>query len=245
MALPSMPSDLVSRECVRIAGGYGSAAAGTSPAGGLDADNAGNLAMAGDLTVDGDAEVGGDLAVDGGNLTLSNAPSDSNALLAQGSSWTTVEIESTGTDTDARIHLKTLGATWKIINDESDSNKLLFTKESSSKAYLDTSGNLWILGDCSADSFTDRSPAYVGGDALKLLRDVKPVQGTERDGWAEVDHETIGPMRKDRKATAEEPAQPGRDLGKNIQLNSAAILELLNRIKTLEMRVKKLERPRA
>ena len=65
MTLPSMPANLVNREYLRIAGGYGSAAEGTSPAGGLDADNAGNLAMDGDFTVGGNAQVDGDLAVDG------------------------------------------------------------------------------------------------------------------------------------------------------------------------------------
>lgn len=50
MTLPTMRSGIVSREFLRIAGGYGSAALGTSPVGGLDIDNAGHLATDGDLT---------------------------------------------------------------------------------------------------------------------------------------------------------------------------------------------------
>jgi len=58
MTLPNMPSNPVSREYVRIAGGYGAAALGSSPAGGLDIDDAGNLATNGDVTVEGEVTAG-------------------------------------------------------------------------------------------------------------------------------------------------------------------------------------------
>lgn len=53
MALPTMRSSLVSREYLRIGGGYGAGQEGTSPAGGLDVDNGGNLATDGDVTIKG------------------------------------------------------------------------------------------------------------------------------------------------------------------------------------------------
>lgn len=53
MNLPTMRTDVTSREFLRVAGGYHAPAEGSSPAGGLDIDNAGNLAMDGDATVDG------------------------------------------------------------------------------------------------------------------------------------------------------------------------------------------------
>ncbi len=53
MALPSIPSGYVGREYLRVGGGYGSAAAGVSPAGGLDVDSAGHLATDGDVTIAG------------------------------------------------------------------------------------------------------------------------------------------------------------------------------------------------
>mgnify|MGYP001156523392 CR=1 FL=1 len=59
MTLPSLPPAITSREFLRIGGGYGASACGASPAGGLDADNAGNLAMDGDLTVGGALHVAG------------------------------------------------------------------------------------------------------------------------------------------------------------------------------------------
>lgn len=65
MALPNMRPGLTSREFLRIAGGYQAPALGKSPAGGLDVDNAGNMATDGDLTIDGAGSFGGDLAVTG------------------------------------------------------------------------------------------------------------------------------------------------------------------------------------
>ncbi len=59
MALPAMPAQLVGREYLHVGGGYASAAVGTSPAGGLSADDAGHAAMSGDLTVGGTLKVTG------------------------------------------------------------------------------------------------------------------------------------------------------------------------------------------
>lgn len=54
-----MESGQVSREFLRIAGGYGALAEGNSPAGGLDIDNSGHFATDGDVTVDGNLSAGG------------------------------------------------------------------------------------------------------------------------------------------------------------------------------------------
>ncbi len=67
MALPTMRSGLVSREFLRVAGGYGAPSLGTSPAGGLDIDNAGNIAT------DGDVSIKGVLSVGSTPLVLTNA----------------------------------------------------------------------------------------------------------------------------------------------------------------------------
>ena len=63
MNVPSMNPEEVSREFLRIAGGYGVAAMGQSPARGLDIDNAGNLATDGDVTIDGEVSIASDLTV--------------------------------------------------------------------------------------------------------------------------------------------------------------------------------------
>ena len=84
MALPTMRPGLTSREFLRIAGGYNSPALGKSPAGGLDIDNAGNLATDGDVTVDGAVDVqGGEVKNTTGDLTLDaqNSSADSTIYL--------------------------------------------------------------------------------------------------------------------------------------------------------------------
>ena len=219
----------------------------------------GGLDMEGDLDVDGDVTAGGgygdtgttlaangdvsmngDLVVDGGYLEINNAPNLTPGLQLTGSSWTTASIESTGTGADPIIELKAKTGTWLIRNDESEGNKLTFENGTWAMHLFSPAagGGMYLYGNCSANSFTDRSPVYKGDEALKLLGDVKAVVGTkDADGWAEVDHSTLGRMRKDNaKKEAEEDAEPGRDLGMNIQLNSAAILELLKRVERLEAR---------
>lgn len=59
MPLPTLPADWFSREFLRIGGGYNAPATGTSPAGGLDIDNAGNLATNGGLTIAQELLLGG------------------------------------------------------------------------------------------------------------------------------------------------------------------------------------------
>lgn len=70
MNLPSMGTGLVSREVLRIAGGYGAPAAGNSPAGGLDIDQAGHMATDGDVTIGGEVSVGSDLTIVGDVLSV-------------------------------------------------------------------------------------------------------------------------------------------------------------------------------
>ena len=98
MSVPIMPSTLVSREYLRIAGGFGSAAKGASPAGGLDVDNAGNLAADGDITAAGNIDVrGGELKNSTGDLVLDaqNANADSTISLrnSDGTYVANVDIE--------------------------------------------------------------------------------------------------------------------------------------------------------
>lgn len=67
MTLPNLPAGFTGHEYLRIGGGYGSPSTGTSPAGGLDVDNGGNLATSGDVTLDGALSAGsfGDITFTG------------------------------------------------------------------------------------------------------------------------------------------------------------------------------------
>jgi hypothetical protein len=68
VTLPVMPAQLVGREYLNVGGGYGSAAAGTSPPGGMSVDHAGNAALSGDLTVDGAFNAAGPIAAHSATL---------------------------------------------------------------------------------------------------------------------------------------------------------------------------------
>jgi len=79
MTLPSLPPEHDGQEYLRVGGGYNSAALGQSPSGGLNVDNAGNMATNGDLTVDGDVNAGGGFG--SGGVTLGEAGLQSEEVL--------------------------------------------------------------------------------------------------------------------------------------------------------------------
>ena len=112
---------------------------------------------------------------------------------------------------------------------------------------IKTNGDIYTDGDCSALTFTDRSPLYEGTKALDILSAIDKVQGSEGQhgtDFAQVDHDTLGPLRAEIRTedpeTGEVHIETGRDLGKNVVVNSAAILELFNRIEQLEADVRAL-----
>jgi len=131
-----------------------------------------------------------------------------------------------------------------------DTYLIVYSPGSSAQAFHINAkaGDVWISNNCSADSFTDRSPIYRGARALEILRAIRPAQSQPpREGqgdqseFDQVDHESLGPIAVQRQVRDQETGQArterGRDLGKQIVVNSAAILELLERIETLEQRV--------
>lgn len=109
MALPEMPSGIASREYLRVGGGLGSAAAGDSPAGGLDIDHAGRLATDGDVTVKGALSVGtlGQLQADAaGNIqTAGNFSASGSAVFQGGFGFGGTLISGDGVFTDHRLQV--------------------------------------------------------------------------------------------------------------------------------------------
>lgn len=77
---------------------------------------------------------------------------------------------------------------------------------------------LLVKGKVEADSYLEYSPLYTGNDALRKLAAIRPIPGTEKNGWAEVDHSTLpdGVMVDENN----------RDLAKQVQMIQAAVLEL-------------------
>jgi len=97
MTLPTMPDEALSAEHLRVGGGYGVAAEGGSPAGGLSVDDEGHLATDGDVTANA-------FSGDGSALTSIPAPSDADIETAynnQVAAASQVEAEA-GTEADIR-----------------------------------------------------------------------------------------------------------------------------------------------
>ncbi len=84
-------------------------------------------------------------------------------------------------------------------------------------------GSLWIANNCSALSFTDRTPFYDGNALLEL----KMIKG-DIDG--KIVHESLPEF-----ACKEE----GRDLGAMISILTKAVLQLTEKVEKLEQEIKK------
>lgn len=288
MSLPSMRAGITSREFLRVAGGYGAPALGESPAGGLDVDNAGNLATDGAATVRGVVSAGSTPAA------LTNASGQVlGGRIADGTVGTTqlADDSVTPAKVDATQVYEFSGVKllhpWDgIVQASGGSGHLLVTTDAAAIRFA--SGNttsqtvecfrlstapsspsaaafhvydpgtttakhtlrgdgyayhatdVYVGGNVSAASFTDRSPVYLGGRALETLQAIRAVPGSEgscksRDGdpdWADVDHDTLGPMRVERMS--DDGLVVERDLTVQLQLVTAAALELLTRVEALE-----------
>ncbi len=111
---------------------------------------------------------------------------------------------------------------------------------------INSGKDTWIADNCSADSFTDRTP-YYEGDALEELSKIKGKKN--KDGELEIDHKTLpaftsktkrSPNEKGKKKTAqsngrvekiEEVEEVGRDLGATISMLVVAVNQLNERTK--------------
>lgn len=113
--------------------------------------------------------------------------------------------------------------------------------------YLNYAG--YFYGNCSAASFTDRTPAYTGSNALAELLQIRD------DGNGNIDHSTLPPFTrrkvkvqqqreiKDIESTPGLPQsvyeryetdEDGRDIGATLSMTIAALREVDERLKNLE-----------
>jgi hypothetical protein len=110
----------------------------------------------------------------------------------------------------------------------------------------DTSGNFWIANNCSALSFTDRTPAF-DGDAISEIMAIKSTS----DG--EVDHSTLPAfVRRKIRIPArsyfddngvehiETEEVDGRDLSAMVSLLTTAVQQLAKRLSSLEAAIARL-----
>jgi len=104
--------------------------------------------------------------------------------------------------------------------------------------YLDCrGGNLYLNGNVSASSFTDRTP-FFEGDALSQIKKIKG------NGNGEIDHTTLPEFTQkkvehkhtDKKTKKEviESVETGRDLGAMISMLTVAVQQITDRLEKLE-----------
>ena len=86
--------------------------------------------------------------------------------------------------------------------------------------------NVYVTGNCSALSFTDRTPHY-DGDGLAALRGVRGKKG-------EIDHGTLPAFARRQVQTRDGKTEEGRDLGAMISILVAAVGQLEQRIEAIE-----------
>ena len=86
---------------------------------------------------------------------------------------------------------------------------------------IDACDTIW------AYHFNVRSKVFLG-NAIEYLRKMKPKQGG-RGAWQEVDHNSMGDLKRE-----DDKGKAGYDLAGLVQVNSKAILEILEKIKGLE-----------
>jgi|GEM_PF-4761057 len=87
-------------------------------------------------------------------------------------------------------------------------------------------GSIWIANNCSALSFTDRTP-YFRGDALAAIRRIR---GDERG----IDHSSLPDFVRKQVRGPDGEFGDGRDLGAMVTLLTVAVQQLLERVERLE-----------
>ena len=90
------------------------------------------------------------------------------------------------------------------------------------------SNNVYVTGNMSAQSITDRTPHFAG-DGLAALRGVRGKGG-------EIDHTTLPGFARRQVRTREGKQEEGRDLGAMISILVAAVGQLEARLRALEER---------
>jgi hypothetical protein len=93
-------------------------------------------------------------------------------------------------------------------------------------ATIAADGAFYVVGNCSALSFTDRTPAFVG-DAITAIKQISHTRKRE------IDHTTLPAIAQSIYRNAGKETV-GRDLGGMISVLTVAVQQLIARIETLE-----------
>lgn len=154
--------------------------------------------------------------------------------------------------TDSGVSNAILGQIGAVRQGADTEGKLVFrcgTNGADEHMTLDKDGNLYVVNNCSAASFTDRTPGY-SGDALAELASIK------NDANGNINHSTLpsaaqkkikvqrntGQVNADGNPITETVEEPGRDLGAMVSFLTAVCQKQQEQIEDLANRVEKLEK---
>jgi len=98
-------------------------------------------------------------------------------------------------------------------------------------------GNVYVPGNCSANTFTDRTPGY-SGDALAELKSIV------NDAQGRINHKTLPAFARAKFTDPETGTKTeGRNIGNMVSILTKAVQQLTEKIETLENKINQLENP--
>lgn len=99
--------------------------------------------------------------------------------------------------------------------------------------YLEAAGNLWVAGNISGLTFTDRTPMFAG-DAVAAIRNIAAKSDTvDGKGWGELDHGTL-PAGVLVEVVEDKKTVRRRNLSNMVSLLTKGFQELAGRVENLE-----------
>jgi phage baseplate assembly protein gpV len=97
-------------------------------------------------------------------------------------------------------------------------------------------GDVYILGDLTADSYVDHTPSY-DDDALTELKKLTSTKG-------KIDHKTLPQFARTTKIDSKTGKEiEGRNIGNMVSILTKAVQQLTEKIETLENKITELENP--
>jgi len=97
-------------------------------------------------------------------------------------------------------------------------------------------GDVYIVGDLTADSYVDHTPSY-DGDAIIELKQVTSTKG-------KIDHKTLPQFARTTKIDSKTGKEiEGRNIGNMVSILTKAVQQLTEKIETLENKINQLETP--
>ena len=97
-------------------------------------------------------------------------------------------------------------------------------------------GDVYIVGDLTADSYVDHTPSY-DGDAIIELKQVTSMKG-------KIDHNTLPQFARTTKIDSKTGKEiEGRNIGNMVSILTKAVQQLTEKIETLENKINQLENP--